>query len=227
MTVKRTVLASIVALLTLASPSVPARAVELPSPEAEIFATNNTAVITDPADPRMRTHLAAFAAQVTWMIQDNGSEPLGSTLLSGVFWSDELHETTYERSREFHVDSVDTTRLHRIAELVRVRYRQESVLTFRALPSDSMQADAVEVEVPGIDVKRLHNALVANPEARQRLGGGSITSAGCLVLVAQRADIALVHTFVVSLGGDWTAVSTHFGIREFVSAAVSAPGDAA
>ncbi|MGR6997327.1 hypothetical protein ACU686_03170 [Yinghuangia aomiensis] len=33
-------------------------------PEAEIFATDNTAVITDPGDPRLNTALNRFACDV-------------------------------------------------------------------------------------------------------------------------------------------------------------------
>jgi hypothetical protein len=42
-------------------------------PEAEIFATNNTATITDPNDPRLRTRLIGFGAQVEGIIAANGA----------------------------------------------------------------------------------------------------------------------------------------------------------
>jgi hypothetical protein len=196
-------------------------------PTAEIFATDNTAIITDPQDPRLRTKLGLFGAQVTGMICEAGGLPLGTRLLAGVFWSDDLRQTTYEPSREFHVGRISSDGLHQLAGQVAERYHQESVLTFRYLPSGSAQADAIEVEVAGVDVRRLHDGLVANPDLRESLGGGSVTSSGDLILIAQRADLAQVHRFVTALGADWTAARTRFGTREFVAAEVRQPALAA
>ena len=53
--------------------------------EAEIFATNNTAVITDPADPRLQDRLKGFAREVERIIDDGGARARGSELLDGVF----------------------------------------------------------------------------------------------------------------------------------------------
>src|SRR2546421_11983423 len=56
-------------------------------PQSEIFATNNTATITDPNDPRLHTRLVRFEHQVDDIIRDGGAQPRRSTLLDGVFWS--------------------------------------------------------------------------------------------------------------------------------------------
>src|SRR4051812_38765573 len=71
-----------------------------PLPDAEIFATNNTAIITDPADPRLETDLAGFAADVTRIVEHRGGHALSSQLLDGVFFSSDLDQTTFETSRE-------------------------------------------------------------------------------------------------------------------------------
>ncbi|MGC0416237.1 hypothetical protein [Embleya sp. AB8] len=186
-------------------------------PEAEIFVTDNTAVISDPADPRLNTQLNGFACEVRSIIRRHGSDPEKSSLLDGVFWSSTLQNTTYERSREFDVDDIDAARLHDVAEVLRKRFAQESVLTFEYLRADAPRAGAIEVEVPGVDVQRLHDGLAADPEARDRLSGGSVTvRGGKLILVADRADAALVQRFVGTLGGDWSKATIRYGDREFV-----------
>jgi hypothetical protein len=185
-------------------------------PQAEIFATNNTAIITDPSDPRLNTRLMRFAQQVRRIVHDNGAQPRGSTLLDGVFWSEDLRQTTYERSREFDVNRTDPMELHHIAELIRKQFDQESVLTFELLPQTSPRADAIEIEVPGVVVERLHDGLVADPVARDHLQGGSVTLDGTLILIAALADFDLVHHFVTELGGDWTRRTVRYGDLEFV-----------
>src|SRR2546421_1448482 len=152
----------------------PALAASADTPVAEIFATNNTAIITDPNDPRLDTHLVGFARRVDDIIRDRGSDPERSTLLNGVFWDSTRQQVTYERSREFDVERIDAAQLHADAAVIRDRFHQESVLTFELLPRTSPRAQAIEVEVPGIDVRRLHDGLVADPTLRDQLGGGSV-----------------------------------------------------
>ena len=55
--------------------------------DAEIFATNNTAVITDPADPRLQDRLKGFERAGERIIDEGGARPRGSELLDGVFFS--------------------------------------------------------------------------------------------------------------------------------------------
>ena len=76
-------------------------------PDAEIFATNNTALITDQHDPRLRDRLEGFARRVKDIIYEGGGRPEGSELLDGVFFSSDLGGTTFERSRVFDVDRVE------------------------------------------------------------------------------------------------------------------------
>jgi hypothetical protein len=212
-------LAFLAFLATLGAGGVPeaaAAASDAAPPRAEIFATSNTAIITNPQDPRLSDRLVGFEHQVDDIIDDGGADAGRSTLLDGVFWSSSLQATTYERSREFDVSDVTAARLHDIAAVVRTRFHQESVLTFEFLPRSSARADAIEVEVPGIDVRRLHDALVADAVARDRLGGGSVTLRHRLILVAAVADMALVRHLVAELGGNPARTTVRFGTLQFV-----------
>jgi hypothetical protein len=184
-------------------------------PTAEIFATNNTATITDPNDPRLRDRLVRFGAQVQGIIATNGAWPGCSTLLNGVFWSDDLKTATYERSREFDVDHVSAAGLHHIASVIRKQYQQESVLTFEYLPQAG--ADSVEVEVPGVTVQQLFNGLAADPVLREELGGGSVTAEGDrLALIADRSELGSIQKFVGVLGASWAKATVAYGHLEFV-----------
>ncbi|WP_369148227.1 hypothetical protein [Streptomyces sp. R44] len=186
-------------------------------PAAEIFATDNTAIITDPDDPRLNARLTRFGHEVRQIIRAHGARPGDSELLNGVFWSEELKQATYERSREFDVERVGRDGLHHIAGVIAKQYHQEAVLTFRCLPRTSPETDAVEIEVPGVRVGSLREALVADPEARDRLGGGSVTLDGRLVLVAPVDDLPLAHRFATALGADWDRAEVRYGDREFVT----------
>ncbi|MFF1508687.1 hypothetical protein [Streptomyces sp. NPDC058326] len=186
-------------------------------PAAEIFATDNTAIITDPDDPRLSTRLTRFDHEVRAIIRAHGARPRSSTLLDGVFWSEELRQATYERSRAFDVERVGRDGLRHLAGVIAKEYDQEAVLTFRCLPRTSPETDAVEIEVPGVGASGLREALVADPEAREKLGGGSVTLDGRLVLVAPVADLPLARRFTAALGADWNEAQVRYGDREFVS----------
>ncbi|MFI0923995.1 hypothetical protein ACH4TP_08710 [Streptomyces sp. NPDC021012] len=189
-------------------------------PAAEIFATDNTTVITDPDDPRLDTRLVRFGHEVRQIIRAHGARPGASELLDGVFWSEELKQATYERSREFDVERVGRDGLHHIAGVIAKRYDQEAVLTFRCLPRTSPETDAVEIEVPGVRVSGVREALLADPEARAKLGGGSVTRDGRLLLVAPVDDLPLARRFTTALGADWHRAQVRYGDREFVTGAV-------
>jgi hypothetical protein len=185
-------------------------------PTAEIFATNNTATITDPNDPRLKDRLVRFGAQVQATIAANGAWPGCSTLLNGVFWSDDLKTATYERSREFDVDHVSAAGLHHIASVLRKQYDQESVLTFQYLPQAG--ADSIEVEVPGVTVQQLFNGLAADPVLRDELGGGSVTADGDrLALIADKSELGSIQKFVGVLGASWSKATVSYGHLEFVA----------
>ncbi|MFJ3876077.1 hypothetical protein ACIPW5_01305 [Streptomyces sp. NPDC090077] len=186
-------------------------------PAAEIFATDNTAVITDPADPRLRTRLHRFDREVREIIRSHGARTESSTLLDGVFWSSDEQQATYERSREFDVARVDANGLHHIADVIRKQYDQESVLTFRCLPRTSPETDAVEIQAGGVSATRLRDALLADPVARERLGGGSVALDGRLILIAPIADLPLARKFTARLGVDWNSVEVRYGDEEFVA----------
>ncbi|WP_369374046.1 hypothetical protein [Streptomyces sp. cg36] len=184
---------------------------------AEIFATDNTAVITDPDDARLKESLRRFDREVREIVQANGARTGRSTLLDGVFWSSDLKQTTYERSREFDVNHVSADGLHHIADVIRKQYKQESVLTFRHLPRDSPQTNAVDIEAPGVTPRALHDALVEDPVARDELGGGSVTARdGRLILIAPLADLPLAKRFAARLGVDWKKAKVRYGAEEFV-----------
>jgi hypothetical protein len=185
-------------------------------PDAEILATNNTAVITDPADPRLDDELRGFERKVERIIRRGGGDPEGSQLLDGVFFSSDLGTTTFERSRDFDVDDVTQEELREIADTVRVRFGQQSVLTFDYPERPWHPVDAVEVEVPGLDAQSLRDGLLADAEARETLFGGSVTLDGRLLLIAGLEDLELVERFVTDIGGEFEDATIRPGRREFV-----------
>jgi hypothetical protein len=73
------------ALAAVLAAAAPAAAAHDKPPDAEIFATNNTALITDPDDPRLDARLNGFARRVTRIIDAGGGTPRESQLLDGVF----------------------------------------------------------------------------------------------------------------------------------------------
>ncbi|MEU1674671.1 hypothetical protein ABZ752_21980 [Streptomyces roseifaciens] len=211
------VMVSVLTLGVAGAGSVQASTARQGCPAGEIFATNNTAIITDPADPRLKTRLTRFDHEVRKIIRANGARPGDSKLLDGVFWSGDLKQATYERTREFDVNKVGRDGLHHIAGVIAKQYHQESVLTFRCLPRTSPETDAVEIQAPGVSATKVHDALIANPEAREKLGGGSVTLDGRLILVAPLADLRLARKFTKALGVDWNRAEVRYGDEEFVS----------
>ena len=185
-------------------------------PEAQLFASDNTAIITDANDPRLNDRLVEFGHQVTDILEDGGADAEGSTLLNGVFFDSTVQAVTYERSREFDVEDVSPARLHALAAAVRDQFHQGSVLTFRFLPRSSPDATAIEVQTPGVSVQKLHDALAADPAVANELGGGSVTREGRLIEVAPLSDLGLVKQLVAELGGSWTASTIRYGAEEFV-----------
>jgi hypothetical protein len=209
---KRLAIPLLAALALAAPPSALAHG----QPDAQIFATNNTAVITDPADPRLSDPLNGFARDVERIIAKGGGSPRGSQLLDGVFFSSDLGTTTFERSREFDVDHVADDELHAIADTVRARFDQESVLTFDNLRPGDDEINAVELEVPGVSAQALRDGLLADQAAREELFGGSVTQDGHLLLVAELADAQLARDFAQKIGGDLSRAQTRYGESEFV-----------
>ncbi|MFJ9339042.1 hypothetical protein ACIRP0_07075 [Streptomyces sp. NPDC101733] len=150
------------------------------------------------------------------VIRAHGARHTGSTLLDGVFWSDERQQATYERSRDFTIERVGPAGLRHLADTVRKQYHQESVLTFRCLARTAPDTDAVRIEAPGVTPARLRGALLADPEARERLSGGSVTLDGHLVLIAPVADLPLARRFTAVLGVDRETAAVRYGDQEFV-----------
>jgi hypothetical protein len=212
----RNVLVAVTSVLAFAVTTGTAAGTPLPFPE--IFATNNTATITDPADPRLRDRLVEFDREVRGIVLANGGVTTRSTLLDGVFWSSEQQTTTFERSRKFDV-TLDEEGLRHTAATIGKRFRQESVLTFRFLPANSPEVDAVQVEVDGITAQQVRAGLLANAEVREKLGGGSVTLRNKAILIADVNDLPTVRAFVTSLGGDMSRAKVRKGTWEFVSAA--------
>jgi hypothetical protein len=212
----RLLIVTLAALALAAPPAAAAHGGGHRLPDAEIFATNNTAVIGDPDDPRLRVPLIGFARAVERIVWQGGGIPRGSQLLDGVFFSSDLGTTTFERSREFDVDDVTDDELHAIADTIRSRFAQESVLTFDYLPPGDDEVDAIELEVPGVTAQALRDGLLADQTARERLFGGSVTLDGHLLLVAGLADAQLARAFAERIGGDPRAAATRYGEREFV-----------
>ncbi|OHT85027.1 hypothetical protein BKG68_14425 [Mycobacteroides saopaulense] len=188
-------------------------------PQAELFATNNTAIIADPADGRLRDPLDDFSLQVSAMTVQNSVLPVRSTPVDGVYWSQDTNRMTYERSRAFELACVDRDDLHRIGEQVGQQFNQESVLTFEYLPAGDAGINAVAVEVPGVDRVRFHDALAADKAAREALAGGSITEDGWLILIADADDVNVAKRLVGAAGGRWQDATLRYGKREFVETA--------
>ena len=118
-----------------------------------------------------------------------------------MFAGDEL---TFERSRRFDVDRVTGTELHDIAETIRRRFLQQSVLTF----DPHGPVDAVELEVPGVSARDLREGLLEDPEAAERLFGGSVTLDRRLLLVASLEDAEFARGFAKRIGGDLKRAKT-------------------
>jgi len=188
-------------------------------PDAEIFASSTTAIITDPDDPRLADRLVGFRREVKRIIRRGGAVARRTRLLDGMFFSPILGFTTFQRSREFDIARVSRPQLRDIAATIARRFRQQSVLTFDAAERRSDPVDAVEVEVRGIEAARLRFAFVADAEVRERLMGASVTVGGRLMLVAALEDLAVVERFVTALGARPGDATVRRGHREFVTAA--------
>jgi hypothetical protein len=198
----------------VAAPAPAAGAAQLP--DAEIFAANTTEIITDPDDPRLDARLVGFKRTVKGIVNRRGGKLRGSTLLDGVFFSSILGFTTFQRSREFDVDRVTRRELRDIADAIRERFHQQSVLTFDYPERRSDPVDAVELRVPGVTAKRLRNGLRDDKAARERLMGGSVTLSGRLVLIASKRDLRLAKRFARKIGGNMDDATVRRGRREFV-----------
>ncbi|MGW2664907.1 hypothetical protein ACWCW7_28475 [Nocardia tengchongensis] len=184
-------------------------------PTGELFATTNTATITDPADPRLNDRLELLELDENFTALTELALPVASRLVDGIAWSADTG-ISYERSRQFQLGCTDYKNLCWVADDLRVRYSQGSVLTFEYLPGQDERADGFTVTVTGVDRIRFHDALAADPVVGARLGGGSFTESGDLILVADRTDETLIHNFVTALGGTWDAAQFRYGDREFV-----------
>jgi hypothetical protein len=159
----------------------------------------------------------AFRRAVNQIIRHGGGTPRDSQLLDGVFFSSAIGVTTLERSRDFDMDGVSPTELRAIAQRVRQRFNQQSVLSFDYRERRRDPVDAVEVEVPGVSARKLRDAFLADAKARERLQGGSVTLDGRLILIAALEDRRLVKRFVRELGADYRKARIRLGRREFVS----------
>jgi hypothetical protein len=185
-------------------------------PDAEVFAASTTDVITDPADPRLDVRLVGFRRQVARIIRRGGGRPRGSELVDGVFFSSILGFVTLQRSSEFDVESVTRRELRAIADTVRRRFHQQSVLTFDYPDRRSDPVDAVKLEVPGVRTRRLREGFEADQQARERLLGGSVTLDHRLILIASSGDLRLAKRFAREIGGGVKDATIRRGHREFV-----------
>ncbi|MFS8101676.1 hypothetical protein LFM09_31570 [Lentzea alba] len=211
----RKLLVAVTSVLAFTIPAGTAAGAPLPCPE--IFATNNTAIITDPDDPRLKDRLVKFDREVRGIVLANGGVTTRSTLLDGVFWSSDLQQTTFERSRKFDV-TLNEESLRHTASTISKQFKQESVLTFRFLPANSPKVDAVQVEVDGITAQQVRDGLLKDAVAREKLGGGSVTLQHKAILIADVNDLPTVRAFVTNLGGDMSKAKVRKGTWEFVSA---------
>lgn len=187
-------------LMVLFCCTFPAPGAAAPCRPAELFATDNT-------DP-------LFEAQAAATIASSGATVTGSTPLDGVYWSSALHRNTRERSREFHLCGADGS-LHTAAEALRRQFNQEAVLAFDY--ERAPDQDAMIIAVPDVDIARFSDALAADPVARDRIRGGSVTTTDhTLILVAGNDDRDVARRLVGEAGGNWEAATIAYGRSEFV-----------
>jgi hypothetical protein len=187
-------------LMVLFCCTFPAPSAAAPCQQAELFATDN-------ADP-------LFEAQATVAITLSGAAVTGSTPLDGVYWSSALRRSTQERSREFHLCAADGSS-HAAAEALRRQFNQEAVLTFDY--ERGPEEDAIIIAVPDVDIARFGAALAADPAARDRIRGGSVTTTDhTLILVAGNDDREVARRLVAEAGGNWDAATIAYGRSEFV-----------
>ena len=163
-------------------------------PDAEIFATNNTALITDPDDPRLRPPDAASPAASTRIIDDGGGKParVRAARRRVLLLRPRQHDVRALaplRRRPRRATTSCTTSPRR----VRRRFLQQSVLTFDHLHRRDPDADAIELDVPHVSAQALRDGLLDDPDAHERLFGGSVTQDRHLLLVADRADADLAR----------------------------------
>lgn len=190
----------LVGLLVLFGTTFPVPSQAAPCHPAQFFVTDN-------ADP-------LFEAQADATITLGGVAVTGSTPLDGVYWSTEARQLTFERSREFHLCADDQAALHPVAEAVRRTSHQESVLSFDYQAPDP---NAVLITVPDVDIARFGAALAADPAARTRVRGGSVTTTDhTLILVADHDDRELARQLISAAGGNWNAAQIADGRSEFV-----------
>ena len=91
------------------------------------------------------------------------------------------------------------------------------MLIFDYLPQHAPQEDAILIAVPDVDIARFGDALVADPAARNRLRGGSVTTTvHTLILVAANDDRDVARRLVAEAGGNWDTATIDYGRSEFV-----------
>ena len=177
-----------------------------PVPDAEIFATNNTAVITDPTTRGCDDRLSGFARRVERIIERRRRPRRAARSCSTACSSPPTSAPRRSSARAASTSTASTTTsCTTIAETIRRRFLQQSVLTFDHLRRGDPDVDAIELEVPGVTADALRDGLLADPEARERLFGGSVTLDGHLLLVADLADAELARAFAKRIGGDLSA----------------------
>ncbi|MRH89686.1 hypothetical protein GFY24_19925 [Nocardia sp. SYP-A9097] len=192
-------------------------------PTAELFGTWNTDTITDPADARLNDPLTQFELEVNLTAAMELGLTVHSEPVDGVFWSEQSRQISYAPARRFELACTGRDNLCWIADDLRVRYHQEAVLGIEYLPETDPRADGFVITVPGVDRTRLHDALLADPVARDRIGGGWVAEDGALILVADRSDLDEVQAFLKGIGAQWDPSALRYGDRQLVTG-YCAPG---
>jgi len=79
------------------------------------------------------------------------------------------------------------------------------------------EEDAIIIAAPDVDINRFRDAFTADPAARNRLRGGSVTTNDrTLILVAGNGDLDVARRIVAEAGGSLEAATIAYGRREFV-----------
>jgi hypothetical protein len=179
-----------------------------PQRAAELF------VAAGNGPPEDQSSLLKWVVEVDILLA--GGRPNGSAVVDGLFWSEAQQRLTYQRSVDFGLCVGDEGQLHDAADNVRRQFAQESVLTFEQLPRDAPNADAVELRASDVQIAQFRDVLAADPVARQRLKGGSVTEDHTLILVAAKDDEGLARRIVGRASRLSSAVAACYGKREFV-----------
>ena len=181
-------------------------------------------MITDPDDPRLDDRLGALRAH-RHPDRARGRRPRRaarscSTASSSPRTSARRRSSARAASTSIASTRRSCTRSPRRSAPASTRSRcSRSTTSTPAIPPSTRSSS----RCPASRAEALHDGLLADQEAAERLFGGSVTLDGRLILVADLADEELARAFAEPIGGDLSRAVTRRGDREFVDAPAPPP----